>query len=334
MHGLIRRQITTDAARHDGARLREGLVQRANTARGVWADSAYRSAENEEWVAAHGMVSRIHRKKPRGRPMPKRTRRANAAKSALRSRVEHVFAHQKARMRVTIRTIGLARARAAITLADMAYNMTRWRWLNGRAAPRLTPIGVATTLDRQPAAQRQPKGISPAHPRTPNPGLNATQCGSRRCPRDVPRPRPFLPQPVVRVGQRAAIDAQAAAADADGHLVAQRGQGLDPGRQVGVPKGGEALPVGRVGHRVRRQVRQGGLDLGQRHAGALRDLDDRDPAQRLAAVDAAVRAVALRGDQAPTLVEVQRRDRKPTATRHLPDGEGLDGHVGSSAIGA
>ena len=48
MHGLIRRQITTDATRHDGARLREGLVQRANTARGVWADSAYRSAENEE----------------------------------------------------------------------------------------------------------------------------------------------------------------------------------------------------------------------------------------------------------------------------------------------
>ncbi len=67
--------------------------------------------------------------------MPLRTRRANGRKSALRSKVEHVFAHQKARMRVTIRTIGLARARAAITLANMAYNMTRWRWLDSRAAP-------------------------------------------------------------------------------------------------------------------------------------------------------------------------------------------------------
>lgn len=135
MHGIVRRQVVTDAARHDGARLREGLIQRANTARDVWADSAYRSAENEAWLTDHAMTSRIHRKKPRGRPMPKRTSRANAAKSALRAKVEHVFAHQKARMRLTIRTIGIARAEAAITLANMAYNMTRWRWLNGRTAP-------------------------------------------------------------------------------------------------------------------------------------------------------------------------------------------------------
>lgn len=80
------------------------------------------------------MTSRIHHKKPRGRAMPKRTSRANAVRSALRSKVEHVFAHQKARTRVTIRTICIARAEAAITLANMAYNMTRWRWLSGRAA--------------------------------------------------------------------------------------------------------------------------------------------------------------------------------------------------------
>ena len=135
MHGIVRRQVVTDAARHDGARLREGLIQRANTARDVWADSAYRSAENEAWLAEHGMVSRIHRKKPRGRPMPRPTRRANGRRAAVRARVEHVFAHQKARMGLTIRTIGIARARAAVTLANMAYNMTRWRWLEGRPAP-------------------------------------------------------------------------------------------------------------------------------------------------------------------------------------------------------
>ncbi len=66
--------------------------------------------------------------------MPKPTRRATAAKSALRSKVEHVFAHQKARMGITIRTIGLARARATITLANMAFTMTRWRWLGSLAA--------------------------------------------------------------------------------------------------------------------------------------------------------------------------------------------------------
>ena len=40
MHGIVRRQVVTDAARHDGGRLREGLIQRANAARDVWADSA------------------------------------------------------------------------------------------------------------------------------------------------------------------------------------------------------------------------------------------------------------------------------------------------------
>lgn len=133
MHGLISCQIN-DAARHDGGQLREGLIARTNTSPSVWADSAYRSAENEDWLEARGMVSRIHRKKPRGRAMPKRTRRANAVKSAVRSKVEHVFAHQKARMRMVIRTIGLKRAQAAITLANIAYNMTRWRWLNSRTA--------------------------------------------------------------------------------------------------------------------------------------------------------------------------------------------------------
>ena len=46
-------------------------------------DSVYRSAENEVWLEAHEMDSRIHRKEPRGHPMPKTTRRANAAKSAV-----------------------------------------------------------------------------------------------------------------------------------------------------------------------------------------------------------------------------------------------------------
>jgi hypothetical protein len=34
-----------------------------------------------------------------------------------------------------IRTIGLARASAAVTLTNMAYNMKRWCWLDRRAVP-------------------------------------------------------------------------------------------------------------------------------------------------------------------------------------------------------
>ena len=44
--------------------------------------------------------------------MPKHTAKANAKKSAVRAKVEHVFAHRKNRFGLFIRTIGLARAEA------------------------------------------------------------------------------------------------------------------------------------------------------------------------------------------------------------------------------
>ncbi|WP_368415086.1 IS5 family transposase [Falsiroseomonas sp.] len=133
-HGLIRGWTASHAAAHDGARLAE-VVDADNTAGDVWADTAYRSAKNEAWLADRGLVSRIHRKKPLGRPMPVRTRQANARKSAVRSAVEHVFARQKGPMGLMVRTIGIARARVKIGLANLAYNIKRLVWLSGRPAP-------------------------------------------------------------------------------------------------------------------------------------------------------------------------------------------------------
>jgi transposase, IS5 family len=122
--GFIRKGKITDGARYDGRMLRD-VVTKDNTASDVWADTAYRSQANERWLRRQGKVSRIHRRKPRGRPMPERTAKANAAKSKVRARVEHVFAHQKAKMGLFIRTIGICRAEAKITLANLAFNMHR-----------------------------------------------------------------------------------------------------------------------------------------------------------------------------------------------------------------
>jgi len=131
--GLIRKWMTTDAAAHDGARLEE-VLDRTNTASDVWADTAYRSAKNEEMLARRGFVSRLHRKKPAGRPMPERTRVANAQKSKVRSAIEHVFAHQKGPMGLFVRTIGMARARVKIGLVNLSYNMRRFLWLRMKYA--------------------------------------------------------------------------------------------------------------------------------------------------------------------------------------------------------
>ncbi|TWH89487.1 IS5 family transposase [Sphingobium wenxiniae] len=131
--GFIRKGKVTDGARFDGRMLRD-VVTGDNTASDVWADTAYRSQANEKWLKAQGRVSRIHRKKPRGKPMPDHVRRANATKSKIRARVEHVFAQQKAKMGLFIRTIGINRAEAKITLANLAYNMNRLIFHERRAA--------------------------------------------------------------------------------------------------------------------------------------------------------------------------------------------------------
>lgn len=123
-YGLIRKWTATPASAYDGAQL-ENLIDRRNTASKVWADTAYRSRKNEEMLDGIGKVSMIHFRRRRGKALDKIHARANTARSKVRSSVEHVFAQQKDRMKLFIRTIGLARAKVKIGLANIAYNMTR-----------------------------------------------------------------------------------------------------------------------------------------------------------------------------------------------------------------
>ena len=122
--GFIRKAKVTSASQADGRQLRY-VIDTNNTASDVWADSAYRSRKNEKWLAGRLLKSRIHRRKPAGKPMPEASRRANARKSSVRARIEHVFAHQKTRFGLFIRTIGIKRAEAKLTLANLAYNFDR-----------------------------------------------------------------------------------------------------------------------------------------------------------------------------------------------------------------
>jgi transposase, IS5 family len=133
-HRLIRKWRVTDAAAHAGKQLAD-LLDPANTASDVWADSAYRSKKNQALLRDRMLMSRIHRKKPPQRPMPVRLARANAKKSAVRAHIEHIFAEQKARMGLFVRTIGIARATTKIGLANLVYNMRRLIWLERQSAP-------------------------------------------------------------------------------------------------------------------------------------------------------------------------------------------------------
>jgi transposase, IS5 family len=135
--GFIRSFVVTDAAAHDGHQ-RGQLLDAGNTASGVWADTAYRSAANVALLllARRGLVPHLQRPKPR-KAMPPHIMRGNATRAWARVAVEHVFAAQKCRLGLVIRSGGRARAITKLGLANLVTNMTRLAWFATLAAPRL-----------------------------------------------------------------------------------------------------------------------------------------------------------------------------------------------------
>ena len=102
---------------------------------GVWADSAYRSAEIEASLKEKGLRSRIHRKGRRNKPLSEREKQGNKTRSSVRVRAEHVFGAQSNDMGGTlVRSVGLVRAKARIGLKNLAYNMRRLVQLERLAA--------------------------------------------------------------------------------------------------------------------------------------------------------------------------------------------------------
>ena len=105
------------------------MLDRSNTASDIWAETAYRSNANEAFMEKHGFVSKVHREKPHLKPMPRHIQRSNAGKSVVRSRVEHVFADQKAQTGLFVRTVGITRVTMRIGMANIVYNMRRFLFL-------------------------------------------------------------------------------------------------------------------------------------------------------------------------------------------------------------
>ena len=132
-YGFIRKSHTTDASRYDGKVLAQ-VLDKENTSSDIWGDTAYRCEENENLLKDHGFTSKLHRKKPRGKPMTQQTLRANSKKSKVRCKVEHIFAVQKDKMGLFIRTIGIIRANVKITLANIVYNMKRLTFWEKKSA--------------------------------------------------------------------------------------------------------------------------------------------------------------------------------------------------------
>jgi len=130
-HKLIRDYEVTSASVHDSQVFEDILSD--NTAKDVWADSAYRSEEHEQGLKNAGYRSHVHKKGTRGRPLSERAQRANKKKSKIRVRVEHIFGSiTNEQHGLFVRTLGLVRAKSKIGMINLVYNMRRFIFLRRR----------------------------------------------------------------------------------------------------------------------------------------------------------------------------------------------------------
>jgi transposase, IS5 family len=122
---LIKTYEVTDASVHD-SQIVEQLLDDSDAGTDLHADSAYRSTEIEQTLKVRRVQSRIHEKAYRNQPLTETQIRNNRAKSRIRARVEHVFAHITNSMNgFRIRSIGISRARSIIGLINLTYNIVR-----------------------------------------------------------------------------------------------------------------------------------------------------------------------------------------------------------------
>ena len=133
-HKLIRDYDVTDASVHD-SQVFEDILGPAQDNPDVYADSAYRSKQAEKDLASADYKSHVHERPYRNTPLTAEQKKSNRERSRIRVRVEHVFGSQlQLAGDLILRTIGIARAKTAIGLRNLGYNLNRYGYLKSAGA--------------------------------------------------------------------------------------------------------------------------------------------------------------------------------------------------------
>ena len=136
MSKLITDYMVTNAAVHDSQVFEDLLELGIADHQELFADSAYRSAESEEILSKRGIVSKVHFKAARNRPLTDQEKKLNKERSKHRARVEHIFAFMTNSLGgIIVRGRSLARNEAVIGLMNLTYNLARITQLNFRLEP-------------------------------------------------------------------------------------------------------------------------------------------------------------------------------------------------------
>jgi IS5 family transposase len=128
-HKFIRRFEVTSASVHDSQAVKN-LLDKKNSGKEVYADSAYVGEEIASLLHENHLQSRINEKGYRNRPLTDSQKESNREKSKIRSRVEHIFGVQSQRAgSLLLRGIGIVRAKTKIGLRNLSYNLSRYALL-------------------------------------------------------------------------------------------------------------------------------------------------------------------------------------------------------------
>jgi len=126
---IIKRYTVTDAAVHD-SQVIEKLLDRKDRNKKLFADSAYSGEPVKIKILKRKIISKIHEKGYRGRPLSEKQKVRNRLKSKIRARIEHVFGFIENSMNGSfLRVIGIERIKAQVGLMNLTYNMFRYMQL-------------------------------------------------------------------------------------------------------------------------------------------------------------------------------------------------------------
>ena len=125
---LITKYSVTSAAPHDSTEIKNIIDGTDNK---LYADSAYRSKEIEEFLEDKNCKSFVHEKGYRGSPLTEKQKDSNNIKSKIRARVEHIFGFMTNSMNdaLHMKSIGLKRIKSSIGFLNLTYNLFRYEQL-------------------------------------------------------------------------------------------------------------------------------------------------------------------------------------------------------------
>ena len=123
---LITAYTVTDASIHDSQELIELIDEKDQV---LYADSAYSGNPIADKLPKE-IKNQIHEKGYRNRPLSEEQKAENKRKSRIRARIEHVFGYMTGSLHgITVRSIGIARAKFNIGLTNLIYNLCRYEIL-------------------------------------------------------------------------------------------------------------------------------------------------------------------------------------------------------------